>query len=149
MQGMGVLGMETSLSPPHQVGATLTLPFDVVKTQRQVALGAVEALRGEEPWLVWGRAGGVGGAQRGLTGPGFAVIPPHTDSTWLLLRRILAESGTRGLFAGGRLCVYVHTLVKLVLPGTRPLTLASPSPHRLPPEDHQGRPFLRHHDQHL
>ena len=66
----------------------------------QVALGAVEALRGEEPWLVWGRAGGVGGAQRGLTGPGFAVIPPHTDSTWLLLRRILAESGTRGLFAG-------------------------------------------------
>ena len=55
------------------VAATLTLPFDVVKTQRQVALGAVEAVR---------------------------VMPPHTDSTWLLLRRILAESGTRGLFAG-------------------------------------------------
>ncbi|XP_069399704.1 mitochondrial glutathione transporter SLC25A39 isoform X1 [Ovis canadensis] len=79
------------------VAATLTLPFDVVKTQRQVALGAVEAVRGEEPWLVWGRAGG---APRGLIGPGFAVMPPHTDSTWLLLRRILAESGTRGLFAG-------------------------------------------------
>ncbi|XP_021564389.1 solute carrier family 25 member 39 isoform X4 [Carlito syrichta] len=29
------------------VAAVLTLPFDVVKTQRQVALGAVEALRGE------------------------------------------------------------------------------------------------------
>lgn len=52
MQGMGVLGMETSLFPPHQVAATLTLPFDVVKTQRQIALGAVEAVRGEEPWLV-------------------------------------------------------------------------------------------------
>ena len=97
MQGTRVLGMETSLSAPHQVAATLTLPFDVVKTQRQVALGAVEAVRGEEPWLVWGRAGG---APRGLIGPGFAVMPPHTDSTWLLLRRILAESGTRGLFAG-------------------------------------------------
>ncbi|EPQ18043.1 Solute carrier family 25 member 39 [Myotis brandtii] len=24
----------------------------------------------------------------------------HTDSTWLLLRRIRAESGTRGLFIG-------------------------------------------------
>lgn len=69
MRGMGVLGMETSLFPPHQVAATLTLPFDVVKTQRQVALGAVEAVRGEEPWLVWGRVGRVGGAQRGLIGP--------------------------------------------------------------------------------
>lgn len=76
-------------------------------------------------------------------------MPPHADSTWLLLRRILAESGTRGLFAGGHLCVCVHTLVKLVLPGARPLTLASPSHCRLPPEDHQGCPFLRHHDQHL
>uniref|UniRef100_A0A5F9CNE5 Mitochondrial glutathione transporter SLC25A39 n=1 Tax=Oryctolagus cuniculus TaxID=9986 RepID=A0A5F9CNE5_RABIT len=55
------------------VAATLTLPFDVVKTQRQVALGAMEAVR---------------------------VSPPHTASTWLLLRRIRAESGTRGLFAG-------------------------------------------------
>ncbi|KAM6176109.1 mitochondrial glutathione transporter SLC25A39 isoform 1-T1 [Erethizon dorsatum] len=55
------------------VAAALTLPFDVVKTQRQVALGAVEAVR---------------------------VRPPRADSTWLLLRRIQAESGTRGLFAG-------------------------------------------------
>ncbi|XP_048221769.1 probable mitochondrial glutathione transporter SLC25A39 isoform X1 [Perognathus longimembris pacificus] len=55
------------------VAAILTLPFDVVKTQRQVALGAVEAVR---------------------------VKPPSVDSTWLLLRRIRAESGTKGLFAG-------------------------------------------------
>ncbi|KAM5149536.1 mitochondrial glutathione transporter SLC25A39 isoform 3-T3 [Callospermophilus lateralis] len=55
------------------VAAILTLPFDVVKTQRQVALGAVEAVR---------------------------VKPPRIDSTWLLLRRIRAESGTKGLFAG-------------------------------------------------
>ncbi|ELK30402.1 Solute carrier family 25 member 39 [Myotis davidii] len=55
------------------VAAILTLPFDVVKTRRQVALGAVEAVR---------------------------VSPVHADSTWLLRRRIRAESGTRGLFAG-------------------------------------------------
>lgn len=55
------------------VAATLTLPFDVVKTQRQMSLGAVEAVR---------------------------VKPPRVDSTWLLLRRIQAEYGTRGLFAG-------------------------------------------------
>lgn len=55
------------------VAAILTLPFDVVKTQRQVALGSVEAVK---------------------------VTPPRADSTWLLLRRIQAESGTRGLFAG-------------------------------------------------
>ncbi|XP_075418063.1 mitochondrial glutathione transporter SLC25A39 isoform X1 [Tenrec ecaudatus] len=55
------------------VAAILTLPFDVVKTQRQVALGTVEALR---------------------------VRPPRVDSTWVLLRRIQAESGTKGLFAG-------------------------------------------------
>ncbi|ELV11228.1 Solute carrier family 25 member 39 [Tupaia chinensis] len=66
-------GNEGELFPPHQVAAVLTLPFDVVKTQRQVALGAVEAVR---------------------------VRPPRADSTWLLLRRIRAESGTRGLFAG-------------------------------------------------
>ncbi|KAM6163465.1 mitochondrial glutathione transporter SLC25A39 [Rhynchocyon petersi] len=55
------------------VAAILTLPFDVVKTQRQVQLGAMEAMR---------------------------VRPPRVDSTWLLLRRIQAESGTKGLFAG-------------------------------------------------
>lgn len=102
---MGVLGMETSPLPtPCQVAAILTLPFDVVKTQRQVALGAVEAVRGEELGCVgWGRQG----SKWGLIGPGlaFTVTPPHSDSTWLLLRRIQAESGTRGLFAGE--CLYV------------------------------------------
>lgn len=40
-------GAEPCPCPPHQVAAVLTLPFDVVKTQRQVALGAMEAVRGE------------------------------------------------------------------------------------------------------
>ncbi|XP_027729158.1 solute carrier family 25 member 39 isoform X2 [Vombatus ursinus] len=55
------------------VAAVLTLPFDVVKTQRQMELGSVGALR---------------------------VTSPRSPSTWLLLRRIQAESGARGLFAG-------------------------------------------------
>jgi hypothetical protein len=47
-----------SPQPSHQVAAILTLPFDVVKTQRQVALGAVEAMRGElKADVVGGRQG--------------------------------------------------------------------------------------------
>ncbi|XP_057572751.1 probable mitochondrial glutathione transporter SLC25A39 isoform X2 [Hippopotamus amphibius kiboko] len=80
------------------VAATLTLPFDVVKTQRQVALGAVEAVRGEGPGWCGQGAQGPGGLSLG--GARVAATPAHADSTWLLLQRIRAESGTRGLFAG-------------------------------------------------
>ncbi|NWQ80752.1 S2539 protein, partial [Columbina picui] len=55
------------------VAAVLTLPFDVVKTQRQIELGDSEV---------------------------HAVTASKPSSTWLLLRRIRAESGTRGLFTG-------------------------------------------------
>ncbi|KAK2522272.1 Slc25a39, partial [Columba livia] len=55
------------------VAAVLTLPFDVVKTQRQIELGDGEV---------------------------HPVAASKPSSTWLLLRRIRAESGTRGLFAG-------------------------------------------------
>ncbi|NWJ09160.1 S2539 protein, partial [Crypturellus undulatus] len=55
------------------VAAVLTLPFDVVKTRRQIELGDGEALR---------------------------APANKSSSTWLLLQRIWAESGTRGLFAG-------------------------------------------------
>ncbi|NXC89645.1 S2539 protein, partial [Cercotrichas coryphoeus] len=55
------------------VAAVLTLPFDVVKTQRQIELGDSEVQ------------------------PVKASKPP---STWQLMQRIRAESGTRGLFAG-------------------------------------------------
>ncbi|NXD26867.1 S2539 protein, partial [Spelaeornis formosus] len=55
------------------VAAVLTLPFDVVKTQRQIELGDSEVH------------------------PATASKP---SSTWLLMQRIRAESGTRGLFAG-------------------------------------------------
>ncbi|NXX05011.1 S2539 protein, partial [Larus smithsonianus] len=55
------------------VAAVLTLPFDVVKTQRQIELGDSEA---------------------------HPVTTSKPSSTWLLMRRIRAESGTRGLFAG-------------------------------------------------
>uniref|UniRef100_A0A8B9ZEA8 Mitochondrial glutathione transporter SLC25A39 n=1 Tax=Anas platyrhynchos TaxID=8839 RepID=A0A8B9ZEA8_ANAPL len=55
------------------VAAVLTLPFDVVKTQRQIELGGSEM---------------------------HPVAASKPSSTWLLMRRIRAESGTRGLFAG-------------------------------------------------
>ncbi|CAI5790379.1 solute carrier family 25 member 39 isoform X1 [Podarcis lilfordi] len=55
------------------VAAILTLPFDVVKTQRQIQLGDMETLQ---------------------------VATPRSSSTWLLMQKIRAESGTRGLFAG-------------------------------------------------
>ncbi|NXR06318.1 S2539 protein, partial [Semnornis frantzii] len=55
------------------VAAVLTLPFDVVKTQRQIELGDIEV---------------------------HPVTASKPSSTWLLLRRIRAESGARGLFAG-------------------------------------------------
>nr|XP_020654959.1 solute carrier family 25 member 39 isoform X1 [Pogona vitticeps] len=55
------------------VAAVLTLPFDVVKTQRQIQLGDMETLQ---------------------------VSPSKPSSTWLLMQKIWAESGTRGLFAG-------------------------------------------------
>ncbi|KAM8947313.1 mitochondrial glutathione transporter SLC25A39 isoform 1-T1 [Pelodytes ibericus] len=54
------------------VAAILTLPFDVVKTQRQIELGDLTA----------------GSSMR------------QRSSTWGAMRRIWAESGTRGLFAG-------------------------------------------------
>lgn len=48
------------------MAAILTLPFDVVKTQRQVALGAVEAVRGEGPgWRGVRGSGGPGGVLLG------------------------------------------------------------------------------------
>ncbi|XP_061298193.1 probable mitochondrial glutathione transporter SLC25A39 isoform X2 [Pezoporus flaviventris] len=55
------------------VAAVLTLPFDVVKTQRQIELGHSEV---------------------------HPVAASKPSSTWLLMQRIRAESGTRGLFAG-------------------------------------------------
>lgn len=56
---------------------------------------------------MWGwQVGAQVGAQVGSYLPCLTstVTPPRADSTWLLLRRIQAESGTRGLFAGERLC---------------------------------------------
>ncbi|XP_043911188.1 solute carrier family 25 member 39-like isoform X2 [Protopterus annectens] len=56
------------------VAAVLTLPFDVVKTKRQIQLGEMEAMRVKKEKI--------------------------SSSTWMLMRKILAESGARGLFAG-------------------------------------------------
>ncbi|XP_064177729.1 probable mitochondrial glutathione transporter SLC25A39 isoform X1 [Anguilla rostrata] len=55
------------------VAAVMTLPFDVVKTQRQIQLGEMETL-------------------------GAPAKKP--SSTWHIMSRILADSGYRGLFAG-------------------------------------------------
>lgn len=89
-----------------QVAAVLTLPFDVVKTQRQIELGDSEVHPGEGPGCGWMPGGNedslvVCGHPWTLTR---SPLPTGTaskpSSTWLLMRRIHAESGTRGLFAG-------------------------------------------------
>ncbi|XP_036392531.1 solute carrier family 25 member 39 isoform X2 [Megalops cyprinoides] len=55
------------------VAAVMTLPFDVVKTRRQIQLGEMETL---------------------------AAPAKKPSSTWHIMGRIWAESGYRGLFAG-------------------------------------------------
>ncbi|XP_052375100.1 probable mitochondrial glutathione transporter SLC25A39 isoform X2 [Oncorhynchus keta] len=55
------------------VAAIVTLPFDVVKTRRQIQLGEMETL---------------------------GVPVKNLTSTWHIMRGIWAESGYRGLFAG-------------------------------------------------
>ncbi|KAM3861629.1 mitochondrial glutathione transporter SLC25A39-like [Diretmus argenteus] len=55
------------------VAAVLTLPFDVVKTRRQIQLGEMETQ---------------------------GVPLKRTTSTWHMMKEIRAESGYRGLFAG-------------------------------------------------
>uniref|UniRef100_A0A4W5K2L2 Mitochondrial glutathione transporter SLC25A39 n=1 Tax=Hucho hucho TaxID=62062 RepID=A0A4W5K2L2_9TELE len=55
------------------VAAIMTLPFDVVKTRRQIQLGEMETL---------------------------GVPVKNPTSTWYIMRGIWTESGYRGLFAG-------------------------------------------------
>ncbi|XP_068118182.1 mitochondrial glutathione transporter SLC25A39 [Hyperolius riggenbachi] len=62
----------TSGAVSGAVAAVLTLPFDVVKTHRQIELGDMD----------------LGSSKR------------RGSSTWGAMRRIRAESGTRGLYAG-------------------------------------------------
>lgn len=63
--------LTTRLLAP-QVAAVLTLPFDVVKTQRQIELGDSEAHPGEEPG-----SGGMSGGPLGLPGGTWASPDPH------------------------------------------------------------------------
>ncbi|XP_033926017.1 mitochondrial glutathione transporter SLC25A39 isoform X1 [Melopsittacus undulatus] len=73
LDGASFMVSFTSGAISGTVAAVLTLPFDVVKTQRQIELGHSE---------------------------GHPVTASKPASTWLLMQRIHAESGTRGLFAG-------------------------------------------------
>ncbi|XP_033826334.1 probable mitochondrial glutathione transporter SLC25A39 isoform X1 [Periophthalmus magnuspinnatus] len=55
------------------IAAILTLPFDVVKTRRQIQLGEMDSL---------------------------GVFPRKTSSTWQIMKEIQTNLGYRGLFAG-------------------------------------------------
>ncbi|KAA8585486.1 hypothetical protein FQN60_004180 [Etheostoma spectabile] len=61
------------------IAAILTLPFDVVKTRRQIQLGEMDTLGGLYLYL-------------------FSL--KKTTSTWHIMKGIWAEMGYRGLFAG-------------------------------------------------
>ncbi|XP_032868888.1 solute carrier family 25 member 40 isoform X2 [Amblyraja radiata] len=54
------------------IAAVLTLPFDVVKTRRQIEIGELDAMRS----------------------------PKKLSSTWIIMERIVRQSGFRGLFVG-------------------------------------------------
>ncbi|KAK7939962.1 hypothetical protein WMY93_003288 [Mugilogobius chulae] len=63
----------TSGAVSGAIAAILTLPFDVVKTRRQIQLGEMDSL---------------------------GVIPRKTSSTWQIMKEIQTSLGYRGLFAG-------------------------------------------------
>ncbi|XP_006636200.1 mitochondrial glutathione transporter SLC25A40 [Lepisosteus oculatus] len=63
----------TSGAVSGSIASIITLPFDVVKTRRQIELGELEALN---------------------------LSPRASSSTMHVMRRIVAENGVRGLFAG-------------------------------------------------
>ncbi|XP_028672966.1 probable mitochondrial glutathione transporter SLC25A40 [Erpetoichthys calabaricus] len=63
----------TSGAVSGSIAAILTLPFDVVKTQRQIELGELEARN---------------------------IIPRKLSSTFGIMKRIIAENGISGIFAG-------------------------------------------------
>lgn len=98
------------------MAAILTLPFDVVKTQRQVALGAVEAVRGEGPgWLGVGGSGSLSGV---LLGHALRLqCRPRTPT----LPGYCCEGSGLSLAPGDSLqvgvCVCVQALVGLGPPG--------------------------------
>lgn len=54
------------------IAAVLTLPFDVVKTRRQIEIGELDAMKS----------------------------PKKLSSTWIIMERIVRQSGFRGLFVG-------------------------------------------------
>lgn len=60
------------------VAAVLTLPFDVVKTRRQIQLGEMDS----------------------LSSPSVLAVKKKPSSTWNIMRDIWAELGYRGLFTG-------------------------------------------------
>ena len=131
------------------MAAILTLPFDVAKTQRQVALGAVEAVRGEA--FGWCGVGARGGPSRVLLGRALCLqCRPHA----LTPPGCCCGGSGLSLAPGDFSQVSEHPCAcpgpgGVGPSGSPPLTPALPSRCRLPPEDHQGRPVLCHHDQHL
>ncbi|XP_034395642.1 solute carrier family 25 member 39 isoform X1 [Cyclopterus lumpus] len=81
------------------VAAILTLPFDVVKTRRQIQLGEMDTLGG----LYLTSILFIYLFMRVLNGNFFLFLPASlkkTTSTWHIMKDIWAEMGYRGLFAG-------------------------------------------------
>ncbi|XP_005998556.1 probable mitochondrial glutathione transporter SLC25A40 [Latimeria chalumnae] len=63
----------TSGAVSGSIAAIVTLPFDVVKTRRQIELGELEALN---------------------------ITTKKSSSTWIMMNRIIVENGFTGLFTG-------------------------------------------------
>lgn len=88
--------------PTPQVAAVLTLPFDVVKTQRQIELGDSEVHPGEGPG-----SGQVPGGQPGLpmAVPQPSPAPsPHSHSLQAFLHLAADAADPRRVWHPGAVC---------------------------------------------
>ncbi|MBN3287303.1 S2539 protein, partial [Polyodon spathula] len=90
------------------IAAVMTLPFDVVKTRRQIELGEMETQKDGVPCALDEWVWGISTSCFPLPSSQVVfdvcsseqVAAKRPSSTWLIMRRIQAESGFRGLFAG-------------------------------------------------
>ncbi|KAM7387409.1 hypothetical protein PAMA_009839 [Pampus argenteus] len=102
------------------IAAVLTLPFDVVKTRRQIQLGEMDTLAGLFlPTLCHADMCAVCiclCAMLNFLLLSLLVPLKRTTSTWHIMKEIWTELGYRGLFAGA--LIYISTKESIIIAGS-------------------------------